>query len=118
MRGPSGADTAGWMFVAPAVSVIAVFFALPVVLAFALSFTDFDIYALATLKNLRFVGLGNYLRLLGTPLFWRALGNTLYFVVVGRAPVRRRRPWGRPCCSTRGRRGGRPCSAPPCSRPW
>ncbi len=78
-----GTSTAGWLFVAPAVSVIGVFFAVPVFLALALSFTDFDIYALASLKNLRFVGLGNYLLLLRTPLFWRALGNTLYFVIVG-----------------------------------
>jgi hypothetical protein len=49
----------------------------------ALSLTDFDIYALADLRNLRFVGLDNYLHLLRTPLFWQALGNTLYFVVVG-----------------------------------
>ena len=27
--------------------------------------------------------LGNYARLLETPLFWQAFGNTLYFVVVG-----------------------------------
>src|SRR4029434_7306113 len=45
--------------------------------------TDFDIYALANLRNLRFVGLANYLHLLRTPLFWQALGNTFYFVVVG-----------------------------------
>jgi multiple sugar transport system permease protein len=29
------------------------------------------------------VGLRNYARLLETPLFWQALGNTVYFVVVG-----------------------------------
>lgn len=74
---------AAWGFVAPALVIIGVFFLLPVAAALALSFTDFDLYALADLRNLRFVGLANYLRLLGTPLFWQALGNTLYFVVVG-----------------------------------
>lgn len=74
---------AGWAFAAPALSVILLFFALPVLAAFALSVTDFDIYALADLRNLRFVGLDNYIGLLGNPLFWKALGNTLYFVVVG-----------------------------------
>ena len=49
----------------------------------ALSLTDFDLYALADLATLRFVGLDNYVRLLQTPLFWQALGNTLYFVAVG-----------------------------------
>ena len=72
-----------WGFVAPALIVIGVFFLLPVLAGLALSFSDFDIYALADLRNLRFVGLENYLQLLRTPLFWQALGNTLYFVVVG-----------------------------------
>jgi multiple sugar transport system permease protein len=76
-------DRAAWWFVAPALLVIAVFFFLPVVAAFLISLTDFDIYALADLANLRFVGLGNYLKLLHTPLFWQALGNTLYFVGAG-----------------------------------
>jgi multiple sugar transport system permease protein len=48
-----------------------------------MSATDFDIYALADPRNVRFVGLDNYLQLLQTPLFWRALLNTLFFVVVG-----------------------------------
>ncbi len=77
------ASTAGWMFAAPALVVIALFFGLPVLAAFALSLTDFDIYALADLGNLRFVGLHNYSQLLQNPLFWKALGNTLYFVAVG-----------------------------------
>ena len=76
-------DRAAWWFVAPALLVIAVFFFVPVVAAFLISLTDFDIYALANLSNLRFVGLGNYGKLLATPLFWQALGNTLYFVAVG-----------------------------------
>jgi multiple sugar transport system permease protein len=74
---------AAWCFVAPALLVIGVFFVLPVLAALALSLTDFDIYALADLGNLRLVGLRNYARLLETPLFWQAFGNTLYFVVVG-----------------------------------
>ena len=74
---------AAWSFAAPALVVIGGFFLLPVVAGLALSFTDFDLYALASLDNLRFVGLANYADLLRTPLFWQALGNTLYFVVVG-----------------------------------
>ena len=74
---------AGWLFAAPALLAIAVFFVVPVVAALVMSATDFDIYALADLRNTRFVGLGNYFQLLQTPLFWRALLNTLFFVVVG-----------------------------------
>jgi multiple sugar transport system permease protein len=74
---------AAWCFAGPALLVISVFFFLPVLAALAMSLTDFDIYALANLDNLRFVGLRNYIQLLQTPLFWQALGNTLYFVVAG-----------------------------------
>jgi multiple sugar transport system permease protein len=77
------ASRAGWFFAGPALFVIGLFFAVPVLAALLLSLTDFDIYALADLHNLRFVGLRNYLRLLQTPLFWHALGNTTFFVVIG-----------------------------------
>ncbi|HEY2818248.1 MAG TPA: sugar ABC transporter permease [Casimicrobiaceae bacterium] len=63
--------------------VIGVFFFLPVIAALLMSITDFDIYALADWRNLRLVGLRNYVRLLETPLFWQALWNTVYFVAVG-----------------------------------
>ena len=72
-----------WVLAGPALAVIGVFFALPVLAGLALSLTDFDLYALADIGTLRFVGLQNYARLLQTPLFWQALGNTLYLVVVG-----------------------------------
>src|SRR5690606_37422346 len=74
---------AGWMFVAPALLVLGLFFALPVASALLLSLTDFDLYALADPANLRFVALDNYIELLRTPIFWKALWNTTYFVVVG-----------------------------------
>jgi len=72
-----------WTFVAPALTVIGVFFFVPVLAALVLSLTDFDLYALSDLRNLRFVGLGNYIDILKTPLFWKSLGNTFYFVLVG-----------------------------------
>ena len=77
------ARLAGWAFAGPALAVIALFFVIPVLAALALSLTDLDIYALADRDNLRFVGLGNYAQLLADPLFWKALGNTFYFVLVG-----------------------------------
>jgi multiple sugar transport system permease protein len=76
-------NPAAWAFVLPALSVIGLFFAVPVLAGLALSFTDFDLYALASLNNLRFVGVDNYIALVQQPLFWRALGNTAYFVVLG-----------------------------------
>ena len=78
-----GGQRAGWGFALPALLLIAVFFVLPVFAALALSFTDFDLYALADPANLRVVGLHNYSTLLQTPMFWQALGNTAIFVVLG-----------------------------------
>ena len=48
-----------------------------------MSFTDFDIYALGNLSNMRFVGLKNYFNLLNDPLFWTSIKNTFYFVIAG-----------------------------------
>lgn len=79
----SRAERAAWSFVAPALIAIALFFALPVIGALLLSFTDFDIYALADTRNMRIVGVENYARLFNNPLFWGAMGNTLWFVLIG-----------------------------------
>ena len=74
---------AGWLMTAPALTAIGLFFVLPALASLVLSFTDFDIYALANLNNLRFIGLDNYQRLVTNPLFWQAMGNTMWFVLFG-----------------------------------
>ena len=74
---------AAWAFATPALLIITVFFFVPVLAALIVSLTDFDLYALADIRNLRFVGLGNYRHLLHAPDFWRAVANTGYFVAVG-----------------------------------
>jgi multiple sugar transport system permease protein len=74
---------AAWAFALPALAVIGLFFVLPVAAGLVLSLTDFDLYALADLDNLRFVGLDNYAQVFTRPLFWQALGNTAYFVALG-----------------------------------
>lgn len=66
----------------PALMSIFVFFFLPVIAALVISFTDLDIYSLGDLSKSRFVGFSNYLRLFQDPLFWTALQNTFYFVLV------------------------------------
>lgn len=83
MRAGRRESLAAWAFAAPALTVIALFFGLPVIAGLALSLTDFDIYALADLRNLRWQGWDNYVQVLMMPLFWQALGNTAYFVVLG-----------------------------------
>jgi multiple sugar transport system permease protein len=74
---------AGWFFLAPALTLIGVFFFLPVIAALLLSVTDFDLYALADFGNVRWVGLRNYAELLRNSVFWTALINTFYFALVG-----------------------------------
>lgn len=74
---------AGWAMSSPALAAITLFFVFPAIASLFLSFTDFDIYALANLDNLRLVGFQNYARLVDNPLFWKAMTNTLLFVVVG-----------------------------------
>jgi len=74
---------AGLLFIAPALALITVFFFLPVVAGMLLSLTDFDIYAIGSLDSVRFVGLGNYATLLSNPVFWKALGNTFTYVLLG-----------------------------------
>ncbi len=74
---------AAYAFLAPALLLLGLFFFVPAVASLVLSLSDFDIYAIATPGAVRFVGLRNYGELLRNPLFWTALGNTLYFVLVG-----------------------------------
>jgi multiple sugar transport system permease protein len=74
---------AGWFFLAPALTLIGVFFFLPVIAALLLSVTDFDLYALADFGNVRWVGLRNYAELMRNSVFWTALINTFYFALVG-----------------------------------
>jgi multiple sugar transport system permease protein len=83
MRAVRETQRAGYLFLAPALLLIGVFFFLPVAAALVLSFTDYDIYSLGDASNARWVALDNYARLLRTPLFWAALKNTFYFALVG-----------------------------------
>ncbi len=72
-----------YLFLAPALGTLLIFFFLPVAAAFLMSFTDFDIYSLGNLQRARVILFGNYAQLLSDPLFWKALANTFYFVIVG-----------------------------------
>ncbi len=74
---------AALFFLAPALLLIFLFFFAPVVAGFALSLTDFDLYSIGDIHNLRFVGLHNYRELAGSSIFWQAFFNTLVFAVAG-----------------------------------
>jgi multiple sugar transport system permease protein len=83
LKGTRAESRAAWLLLAPALTAILLFFGLPLLAAVALSATDFDIYAIADLGAVRFVGFGNYRRLLHDPLFWQALRTTLAYVGLG-----------------------------------
>jgi multiple sugar transport system permease protein len=73
---------AAYFFLAPALSAIFIFFFIPVIAALIISLTDFDIYALGDYSTVRFIGLSNYIELFDDALFWTALKNTFYYVIV------------------------------------
>ncbi len=74
---------AGLVFTVPVLAATLAFLVVPTVAGLLLSLTDFDIYALADLANLRLVGGGNYLALAHDPRFWHAVSNTLLFAGIG-----------------------------------
>ncbi len=75
-------SSAAYVFLGPALISIFVFFFIPVIAAFIISFSDFDIYSLAHFSNVRFLWFKNYFDLFSDPLFWTSLKNTFYYVIV------------------------------------
>ncbi|MBV7698565.1 sugar ABC transporter permease [Streptomyces sp. TRM70350] len=63
----------------PAVVLLIVFVVVPLVLTFALAFTD---ARLVSPTPARFVGLRNFTRLFEDPVFFKSLRNTVYFTAV------------------------------------
>lgn len=72
-----------YVYVSPALLLLLAFGILPIAVAAAVSLTDMNISGLANWSNVDFVGVDNYVALANDPDFWRALGNTGLFVVVG-----------------------------------
>ena len=71
------------LFIAPAMMLLLIFFFAPVIAGFALSLTDFDLYTIGDVHNLRFVAFRNYRDLIVSGIFWQAIGNTFYFSLIG-----------------------------------
>src|SRR5438445_13019487 len=72
-------SVAPWLFSLPAILMLLAFLVTPFVLAVIFSFTYLR---LLSPIPLRFVGLQNYVRVFQDPIFYRALGNNLLFVVI------------------------------------
>jgi len=73
----------GLAFLLPNIAGFCAFTLVPLVLSFAMAFTDWDIlrHNLFRSEPLHFVGLANFARLFADPQFWRDLGNTLFFML-------------------------------------
>jgi multiple sugar transport system permease protein len=67
----------GYLMVLPYLVHLAVFLGYPLAFAFVLIFHRWNIYT-----PMKWVGLGNIKLLLTDPLIWRALVNTLYFLLI------------------------------------
>ena len=70
-------DRVGYLMVLPYLLHVAVFLGYPLAFAFVLIFHRWNIYT-----PMKWVGLGNIKLLLTDPLIWRALVNTLYFLLI------------------------------------
>lgn len=70
-------ETTAWLFLLPSLILFLTFTGIPVIAAFGISFTQWDLFNPA-----RFVGLGNYTKLFGDPIFAKVMGNTAYFVLL------------------------------------
>ncbi|MEU5835561.1 sugar ABC transporter permease [Streptomyces diacarni] len=68
---------AAGLFLAPDVLGLLVFVAIPMVLSFALSF-----FQVSGFGSYEWIGLGNYRRMMGDPLFWDSMKITGLYVVV------------------------------------
>ncbi|MFC7625700.1 carbohydrate ABC transporter permease [Microlunatus sp. GCM10028923] len=69
-------DWIAYAFIAPAIVVLALVVGIPALTTLGFSFTD-----VTFLRPTEFVGLRNYLTLIGDPVFGQALWNTLYYTV-------------------------------------
>lgn len=66
-----------WAFMAPWLITLALFWLYPLLYSLYLSFTQYNTLA----NRAQWIGLANYARLLDDAVFWKALVNTLIFVV-------------------------------------
>ena len=71
-----------YAYIAPFYILFAIFGLLPMVAGFVLSFFRWD-----GMGAMHFLGLNNYISLFQDPLFWKALGNTLFIGIIAHIPI-------------------------------
>ena len=74
----------GLAFISPNVAGFLLFTLVPLVLSFAMAFTNWDLqrHNMFRTETVRFTGLTNFAELFGDPHFWQYLGNT-FFLMMG-----------------------------------
>src|SRR5918996_3915994 len=65
-----------YLFLAPALLLVGIFVIYPIVSVIYYSFTDFDL-----ISDPEWVGLANYARLFDDPTFWKALTNSVVYLI-------------------------------------
>src|SRR5262245_45714075 len=72
-----------YLLVGPASLLLLAFGVLPLFVAAVTSTTDMDAAGLGDFSRIGFVGLANYRELFADPAFWQAMGNTLFYALIG-----------------------------------
>jgi multiple sugar transport system permease protein len=82
-RSNLGEVLTAWSFALPFLFFFLVFMAGPIVVALVTSFTDLRVTDIRNPLSIEFIGLDNYLAVLGDARFQKAAANTAVFVLVG-----------------------------------
>lgn len=68
----------GWLLIAPALVFMITFTVFPVFRSIYLSLTKYQLGMSAP----EFIGLNNYIKLFSSDLFWKIMGNTIFFAII------------------------------------
>ncbi|HOA17727.1 MAG TPA: sugar ABC transporter permease [Fervidobacterium sp.] len=69
-------------FIGPSVVLLMIFLVAPIFISLFMSFTNFNVYAMTDWSRAKFVGFDNFVELFQDELFWKALWNTFYCLII------------------------------------
>ncbi|MCC6117820.1 sugar ABC transporter permease [Lactiplantibacillus plantarum] len=72
-----------YTFIFPALLLLILFSIIPIIISLVISFTNLDVTGLGNWGAVKFIGLSNFINLFHDSLFLQAVGNTLFYVVIG-----------------------------------
>lgn len=70
------------LFIGPSIALMFIFLIIPIFVSFFLSLTNFDAFAMYDWSKASFIGFENFTELFKDELFWKALFNTFYCLIV------------------------------------